>query len=179
LRSEYQIAYVGLKLGKHEFKFTIDNSFFDSLGTEPELLLVDRGDLVAHIIFDKQQENLFHLEFQINGSLVLNCERCLDDFNYPLSLNEKQWVKTGDVDFDDPDILVLPKNEFQLDIGPLIYEFISLALPLIRIHPDNDLGIPSCSNETSEIIKKFLPQESEIRSDPRWEALKDLKNKIE
>ena len=177
LRSEFSIPFVGLKLGKHEFKFAIGNSFFDSLGIDQSSLLVHKGDLLATIQFDKQQENIFHLDFQIEGKLVLNCERCLDDFDYSLKVHETQWVKIGEVDFDDPDILILPKNEFQLDVSPLLYEFISLALPLIRVHPDNEEGVPGCNNETAEIIKRFQNQGLEENLDPRWEALKNLKNK--
>jgi len=179
LRSDFNIPYVGLKLGKHEFRFLVDDSFFGTLGIEPSNLLVSRGNLVALVIFDKQQENIFHLDFHIEGSLVLNCERCLDDFNYDLKIHETLLVKIGDVDFDDPDILIIPKNEFQLQVAPLIYEFISLALPLIQVHPLDELGNPSCNNETAEIIKRFQNPEIQTVLDPRWEALKNLKNKKE
>jgi uncharacterized protein len=179
LRSECKIPFVGLKLGKHTFTFLIENSFFDTLGIQVTDLLVSRGNLEALIVFDKQQENIFHLDIKVEGNLVLNCERCLDDFEYELKFTERQWVKIGDADFDDPDILTLPKNEFQLDVGPLLYEFISLAVPLIRMHPRNSAGDRTCSNETSEVIKSFEYLDSSKSTDPRWEVLNNLKNKID
>jgi uncharacterized metal-binding protein YceD (DUF177 family) len=179
LRSDFKIPFVGLKLGKHEFRFTLDNSFFGSLGIEPSNLLVSRGELSALVLFDKQQENIFHLDFYIDGTLVLNCERCLDDFNYSLDIHETLLVKIGEEDFDDPDILIIPKNEFQLNVAPLIYEFISLALPLIQVHPLDSAGNPECNNETAEVIKRFQNPEIHEILDPRWEALKNLKNKKE
>lgn len=179
LRSDFNIPYVGLKLGKHEFSFTINNSFFGSLGIEPSSLLVSRGNLIVLVIFDKQQENIFHLDFHIEGNLILNCERCLDDFDYNLKIHETLLVKIGEEDFDDPDILIIPKNEFQLYLAPVIYEFISLALPLIQVHPNDEDGNPTCNNETAEIIKRFQNLGNEDKQDPRWEALNILKNKKE
>ena len=177
--SEFKIPFVGLKLGKHEFKFNINDTFFENLGINSSGLLVNRGNLNVLVVFDKQQENIFHLNFELEGYLILNCERCLDDFQYFLKFNEKQWVKIGEVDFDDPDILILPKNEFHLDLAPLIYEFISLALPLIKIHPEDLVGNPICANESAEIIKQFQLSHSNENLDPRWESLKNLKNKID
>ncbi len=174
MRSEFKIPFVGLKLGKHDFNFVIGNTFFDSLGIDPSVLLVQKGDIKVALIFDKQQEDIFHLDFRLEGTLYLNCERCLDDFNLPILIQEKQWVKLGEVDFEDPNILVIPKNEFQLDLSLLLYEFISLSLPLIKVHPYDQNGFPTCNNDTAKIIQRFQPKDSNNQRDPRWEALKKL-----
>ncbi|PTB92421.1 DUF177 domain-containing protein, partial [Marivirga lumbricoides] len=58
-----------------------------------------------------------------------------------------------------------------------IYETIALEVPLKKIHPDEELEDEE-SNEYIYIDDSLDSEEEENEEvDPRWEALKNLKNK--
>ncbi len=59
-------------------------------------------------------------------------------FLQPVNCNDRLIVKFGkSIGDNDPDILSLPADEHELDIMQHFYEFIMLALPIRRIHPDD------------------------------------------
>ena len=56
------------------------------------------------------------------------------------------------------------------DVSSLIYEYIILAVPMYRVHPEGQ-----CNPEVIAMLtaKPEEPEEKDI--DPRWAALKDIK----
>ncbi|MGV8877607.1 MAG: YceD family protein [Sphingobacteriaceae bacterium] len=166
----YAIPFSGLKLGKHEFDYTIDKSFFD----EFEQSLVEDGILTCHLQLDRQ-ETMLMLDFQIDGTIELSCDRCLDLFSYPINLEEQQIVKFSDEEMNpDDEILILKKNEHEIDVSILIYEYINVAVPLLKVCED---GGKSCNEEMIERLKEFSgDNETANKSvDPRWDVLNNIK----
>ncbi len=171
---QFSIPFASLKIGKHDFNFEIDDTFFSNF----EYSLLKSGLINLKLSFDKQQDDMFMLYFELDGLVNLICERCLDSFEYPVSIREKLIVKLGEEEYDDPEILVISKNDHNIDIAPLVYEFICLSLPLILQHKEDESGEPICNNDTSQVLKQ-LQNTSEISDtgvDPRWEILNKLKN---
>jgi len=80
-----------------------------------------------------------------------------------------------DRDESDPEIITIPRDEHELDLKQYIYEFIHLALPIQRIHPDNADGISTCDPVMLQKLKEHLVEE-DIGDDPRWDELKKLMN---
>ena len=69
---QFSIPFTGLKLGKHQFDFEIDKSFFDAF----EHSLVKDGALKATVELDKQ-ETMLILGFHVEGTIKLNCYKSL------------------------------------------------------------------------------------------------------
>ncbi|HKJ79252.1 MAG TPA: DUF177 domain-containing protein, partial [Prolixibacteraceae bacterium] len=71
-------------------------------------------------------------------------------------------------------------EEHQLNLAQLIYEYISLAIPLKRVHPEDKNGDSQCDTEMLDKINNYVQPEvdkdEEENVDPRWAALKKLKN---
>ena len=63
-----------------------------------------------------------------------------------------------------------------MTIEHLLFELITLSLPNKRQHPENKDGTTNCNTEMINLIDKYNHIE-EKSSDPRWDALKDLKIK--
>ncbi len=171
---QFSIPFASLKIGKHDFNFEIDDSFFGNF----EYSLLKSGLIQLKLSLDKQQDDMFMLYFQLDGHVNLICERCLDSFVYPLSIYEKLIVKLGEEEYDDPEILVISKNDHNIEIAPLVYEFISLGLPLIKQHEEDESGEPICNNDTAQVLKNLqnTSESSDDGADPRWEILNKLKN---
>ncbi|MEJ5993425.1 DUF177 domain-containing protein [Pedobacter sp. Du54] len=169
---QFSIPFTGLKLGKHQFEFEIDKSFFNAF----EYSLVKDGVLKAMVELDKQ-ETMLILHFEIEGTIQLNCDKCLAEFSQPLEIKERQIVKFAEdnLESDDLEIIVLSKKESALDVSELIYEFITVAVPYIN--RCEQVG-KACDQEMMATLTKLASgsaEEEEQPDDPRWAALKKLK----
>lgn len=178
---EYRIPFTGLKEGKHQFDFDINQRFFD----EFEYSLVKNGELKVELELDKQ-ETMLILLFVIKGSIFLNCDVCLADFPTPVEVKERQIVKFSDdenLEDDTDEIIVLGRNEHELDVSTLIYEYINLAVPYFHRCDDKgntewcDKGMIDKLNQLSANQNQGGEEQQNTSADPRWEALKNIKNK--
>jgi len=172
---QFSIPFTGLKIGKHQFDFEIDNSFFDAF----EYSLVKKGELKAVVELDKQ-ETMLILHFRIDGTIVLDCDKCLAEFNSPISIHERQIVKFAEdeLESDDLEIIILNKKESELDVSELIYEFINVSVPYIKVCEENGDG-QQCDQEMIARLESLAvgtqKEEEQQDDDPRWAALKKLK----
>jgi len=170
----YSIPFKGLKLGKHQFEFEITDLFFDAF----EYSLVKKGKLNCKVDLEKQ-ETMMLLSFEINGMVDRSCDHCLSEFPEPVHIDERQIVKFGEAgpEETDDEILFLTRNDFELDLSGLIYEYINLAMPLTSICKDVG-NTPFCDQEMLEKLKKLAgneEDEEDIDPDPRWNVLKNIK----
>jgi uncharacterized metal-binding protein YceD (DUF177 family) len=171
MSSLYTIPLSGLKEGRHKFDFEIDNRFFENF-EESE---VKEGQLTAEVIAEKRSSHI-ELYIHIQGSVMICCDRCLDMFSYPILCDNRLLIKFGNNEEEiDPDILYLPFGENELDLQQHLYEFILLALPIRKIHPDDEQGNSTCDPAMLKRLED-LKVEEEPENDPRWDELKKLMN---
>lgn len=169
---EYTIPFVGLKLGKHLFKYEITQSFFDHF--EYDEFNDTKVDLTVEL--DKKSTLLeFSLDFK--GFVNVNCDLTNEPFDQPISGNYHFVVKFGEEYNDEnEDILIIPHGTHQVNIQQFVYESLVLSLPAKRIHP----GVTDGTLK-SDILKKLeelspkgdAPSQNE-ETDPRWDNLKNL-----
>ena len=169
----YDISFSGLKNGKHNFRFEIDKAFFQLFDTEQDFT---NPKIEVDVLMDKHST---FLEFYITtkGEVELVCDITNQPFNHPIENEIKILVKFGE-EYDDSneEVIQIPMHDHSFNIAQLIYEDVMLAIPMKKISPD-------VSDEDLEILEQFSPkiQEEEIEeeqnSDPRWDALKKLKDK--
>jgi len=167
----FVIPISGLKEGHYSFNFEIDNRFFD-LFEESE---IKEGKLGAVIEIDKRT-SLVEMVIKISGKVRICCDRCLEMFDYDLRCENRLLVKFGTIkDEIDPEIITVPYDEHELDLKQFFYEYIHLALPIQRIHPDDETGKSTCNPVMIRMLKEHMVEE-EVRIDPRWDELKKLMN---
>ncbi len=167
----YTIPLNGLKEGRHTIDFEIDKEFFDRF-EESE---IKEGSLIARIEIDKRSTHT-DLVIRITGSIKVCCDRCLGMFFYPLECENRLIVKFGKgIEDIDPDILYLASDENEMDLQQHIYEFILLALPIKRVHPDDNEGKSTCDPEMLKKLEELKVEEENV-TDPRWDELKKLIN---
>lgn len=168
----YTIPISGIKEGRHTIDFEIDNKFFEKFeGSE-----VKEGSLVANIVMEKRSTHL-DLTIRITGNVRICCDRCLEMFFHPVDSENRLLVKFGKNNEDiDPDILYLPFGENELELQQHLYEFILLALPIRRIHPNDSDGNSTCDPAMLKKLDELRAEDEESESDPRWDELKKLMN---
>jgi len=166
---QYKIAFSGLKPGLHIFDFLIGSEFFEKVG-EPEIC---DGNIAVAVTMLKE-ERMMDLHFTLEGTLVVPCDRCNEPVELELNGDERLIVKLGDRYFEESeDVQIIPETDCQFDLAPFLYEYIHLMLPVRRVHFEDDDGNSQCD---PEIIKKLTELNPEKGPDPRWEALKKLKD---
>ena len=165
----YAIPLAGLKEGRYTYEFVIGDDFFKAF-EESE---IHRGELRADVVLDKRSTHL-ELNITVSGFAEVVCDRCLERFPIRISCNNKLFVKQGkEWEEADPDMITITPDEHQIDLSQYIYEYIHLALPIKRIHPDDVKGNSTCDPEMIKQLRAHLI-EGEGRTDPRWEELRKL-----
>ena len=168
--NQFVISFTGLKEGEHEYKFELENEFFEHF----EYNDFNSCKIGATVILNKKS-NLLEFNFYSKGEINLNCHVSNESFDYSQEHNMKLVVKFSSEQSDDnEELLVLPVGQTQINIGKYLFEMIVLSLPIKIIHP----GVKDGSLET-ETLKKLREYESNVlekndKSDPRWDKLKDL-----
>ena len=168
----YSINIVGLSNKEHEFQFEMGDEFFRKYGAD----LVSEGTFRADVVLDKR-ETFIEVLFKIDGTAKLVCDRSLEPFDFPLEINTKIVFKYGEAFQEMTDeIIIIPRDTVTLELGQYMYEFISLGIPLKKLHPkfqdeadDDSEGRIVYSSGTDEEKK----DDEDI--DPRWNILKKLK----
>jgi len=124
----------------------------------------------------EKQETMLILNFHITGHLDLTCDRCLAPFPQPVDIREQQIAKFSDEEIDEDDeIIALGKNDHEINIAGLMYEYINVAVPFVSVCSDEG-KTPYCDKEMLDSLNKLaVNNEQDEKTDPRWEALKKIK----
>jgi uncharacterized metal-binding protein YceD (DUF177 family) len=167
---EFEIAFVGLKPGEHNYDFTVTDSFFETF-EKPEFW---NANIDVKIILDKKANALL-LKFYINGKAIVSCDRCAEDLELTLWDEFELLVNIIDDELvakkneNDAEVAYIGKSESILDITSWIFEFITLCLPIQRVHGDDQNGKSYC-NPT---VIDFLENQNKNATNPIWDKLKN------
>lgn len=171
---QYSIPFTGLKIGQHQFDFEVDGRFFD----EFEYSLVKDGLLNVSLLLEKR-ETLMVLNFHVKGSIKLSCDKCLSNFPQEVDTKDRLIAKfTESEDLaDSEEVIIITKNETEIDLSSHIYEIINLSVPYISICEDPG-KTPSCDLEMLKKIDELSVKDQkseEDDEDPRWDVLKNIR----
>ncbi len=167
---EFDISFTGLKLGKHQFSYKIDNTFFDFFQYQE----FDKVNIMVDMIFEKKN-TMFNLEFISKGFVMVACDLTGEFFELDVNGSLSLIVNFGEnFNDDNEEILIIPHNSYELNVGQFIYEMIALSIPTKRIHPGVKDG--TLDSEVLERLEKFERKKLEENNtmDPRWAKLKEL-----
>jgi len=171
----FEIAFVGLKPGIHEFNYEVDDKFF-----------ADKSDVDfnnSHIFIKLQldkKSGFMLLKFEISGKAEVSCDRCgnplsidvWDEFNMlvkmvenPDEMNEQE---------EDPDVFYISRTESHIDVETWIYEMVLLSFPTQKLCGDDENGNSKCNKEVLEKLKEMEAQSSST-ANVLWKGLDQFK----
>ena len=175
-RREFEIAFVGLKPGVHEFTFEVDDKIFEDLETR------DFANCSAMVKLQlEKQSGFLRLKFEVGGKSDVECDRCgntltmdlWDEFNMvvkmvdnPEEMNDKE---------DDPDVFYISKTESHLHLNEWIFEFVSLSIPLQKMCKDEEIGGPKCNTEVLDKLNEMKVREDAKNANALWKDLDKFK----
>jgi uncharacterized metal-binding protein YceD (DUF177 family) len=175
-RREFEIAFVGLKAGIHEFSYEITDKFFAEYQTQ------DFRHCQANVKMFLDKKNSFMLlRFEIGGKIEIACDRCgnmlpldlWDEFNILVKLVEEPDLMNQQEE--DPDVYYISKGESHLRVSDWIYEFINLSIPMQRMCKEEEMGGPYCNMEVLDMLKK-LELEKSRPGGAMWKGLEKFKD---
>lgn len=176
-RREYEITFVGLKPGVHEFSYNITDQFFEPFQQQ------DFSNCHANIKLTLDKKTGFMLlKFEIGGKLEVICDRCngklplnlWEEFNIIVKLVEEPELMNGEEE--DPDVYYIARGESHIDIINWLYEFINLSIPMQKICEYEKMDGPFCNTAALEALKK-LNGDKEPDENPIWKGLEKFKEK--
>lgn len=175
---EYEIAFVGLKPGPHEYNYEITDKFF------AEFQQQDFRNCQAKVRLTLDKKTGFMLlKFEIGGTLEVTCDRCSN--NLPMELWDEFTITVKMVEDpelmndqeDDPDVYYIGRGESHLHVANWIYEFINLSIPMQKVCEFEKMDGPYCNPAVRDMLDK-LDQETEPKPEenPIWKGLEKFKN---
>lgn len=176
-RREFEIAFVGLKPGVHEYNYSISDRFFEDFQQQ------DFRNCSANVKLSLNKKSGFMLmKFEIGGKLEVNCDRCnsnlpfdlWDEFNITVKVVEDPELMN--VEEDDPDMYYIAQGESHIDVANWIYEFINLSLPMQKACSFDKMDGPHCNPTALDILKRLEPEETEPKQNPIWKGLEKFKD---
>ena len=187
---KYRIDLKGMKESHAHYDFLLDNAFFAAIDS-PEL---QKGKVTVQVDVKKTAQ-AFELSFNSQGTVVVLCDRCLDEMDQEISSTDKIFVKFGAEYADEGDnLIIVPEDEGDINVAWIMYEYIALAIPMKHVHAPG-----KCNKTMSGKLNKYLrtsaddmdemepvddsaedesniisDEENEKPIDPRWSELQKL-----
>jgi len=177
----YNVPLRDMKEDTHTFEYHLDDVYFKKIDS-PE---VQKGNVQAIITVLKRAQ-AFELQFVLDGSIVIPCDRCLDDMELPIHYKEKLLVKLGKDFSEEDEMVVVPESEGTINVAWFLYEFIVLSIPIKHVHAPGE-----CDKTMSSKFKRYAVRQrddedgvvddddndfttEETVTDPRWDGLQNI-----
>ncbi len=177
----WDIEIFKLQNKSYDFDFAVDDSFFQAFDDS----LISKGKAAVKTTL-KKSETFIEVNIQIDGIVELICDRSLENFDYPLSVGQDLIFKFGEEEKELDDFMMqITKNTTHINLAQFIYEFISLSIPMKKLHPrfmnldeaqEEDGLIYSSDNKAADNQADEASPGNDDGIDPRWKKLIELKN---
>ncbi|GHB51758.1 YceD family protein [Mongoliitalea lutea] len=181
----YNIDIVKLREGDHAFSFDVSGEFFEFFEATEWV----KDAQISTSAKLKKTSAVIEVDFNIRGTVRLICDRSLEEFDYPLELDEKVIYKYGAAEQElSEDLFIITKDTPSINVAQLLYEYILIAIPAKKIHPDYEDEMDDEDFEGDGVyvyidgedsFEEDTPEETkeEKEVDPRWAILNKLKAK--
>lgn len=182
---EFSLPVRGMGNGLHRYDFQVDAAFFSHFETS----MIDNGSFKVGVDIDKRVDMMTCL-IRFEGWIETNCDRCLADIHLPMRGHGDLIFKfeegaDGQEDENDESVVYISPIAARLNVAPYIHEFITLALPMVRVYDCEAEEPRPCDMEMLAFLESggSKPesrlqdgQEQPPRDNPFRDALKDLKS---
>ena len=137
MTEDFIIPLNGLKPGKKSSSWHVGTDLFRDFGNTDIL----DADLTVEVSVEKSGSYI-GIDCDMEGTLTVPCDRCLEDLTLPVSSEIRLSVKFGPEPVSDDEVVVtdereviyLPEDSAELDMSQVIYDYACLALPMQRVH---------------------------------------------
>ncbi|MBO4593007.1 MAG: DUF177 domain-containing protein [Bacteroidaceae bacterium] len=129
-----------------ETEYSVDDKMLRTI----EKSLVKGGQFTVRIKAQQAAKGL-SLDINISGNAIVECDRCLDDMETPVNTSKTLAVQFADRYEDADEVVYVPEEQTELDLWPMVYDFIALSIPLTHVHPEGQ-----CNKEMAERLSQYM-----------------------
>ena len=167
----FKIGLHGLNEGVNNLSFKLDNGYFEAIEADD----IREGLLEVTMQIDRKG-SLFEVTYNVEGTVVVPCDICLDDMEQPVAGDNRLVVKFGKEYSEDDDLVTIDEDEGVLDVSWFIYETIVLNIPIKHVHAPG-----KCNRDMMKALEAHSATRSDVEIedsiDPRWSELLKIKEK--
>lgn len=177
---EFEIGWTGLKEGKHEFHYELNDEKLSLLGYSSE----EFSDLEAKIqlTFDRHHD-FFELFFDYDGHLTCICDRCGDPMTLELWDEFKLIVKLVDSaedadrynEVEESEIYYISHHTSSINVFKWLYDYLMLSIPIQKVHGTDEEGRSLCNEQAIALLASL--EEQSNKSASIWKDLEKFKKK--
>ena len=178
----YNVVLKDLSNESRVYEYFLDDAYFKKIDS-PE---VQKGHVNAKVTVQKKV-NSFELVFTLEGTIMIPCDRCLDDMEQAISYKEKLQVKLGDKFSEEDEVVIIPESEGAINIAWFLYEFIVLNIPLKHVHAPGECNKTMVTKLKRHITRSKDDDDTDLdiedddefamddnQTDPRWDGLQNI-----
>lgn len=159
-----------MRNGANTLEFSLQDAFLEYMGGSL------RGVEVLAEAEVIKTESMYQVTVTLNGKVQETCDRCLDEFDCPVSGSYLLILKLSEVEqYDDDEIVYITPATFEYDLSQFLYDCLMLSIPLKK---ECSLGQKACNPEV--IVRLMQPKADEAEetnkteADPRWDKLRNM-----
>ncbi len=129
---QYDVEFVKLNEGTHQFDFEVDNTFFKAFESS-----LTAQNLSVKLHFTKAT-NMFTLLFEVQGIVNVECDRCLQDIQLPIKNSQTLMVKVTEFapEEEEDDLVYISPADYKLNVAQHLFDFILLSMPIKKVCKD-------------------------------------------
>ena len=173
----YEIAFVGLKQGVHEFSYELHHDFFKEKSGEG----IEEISANVKLMLDKNNGFML-LKFMVGGNAAVNCDRCgnplkvdlWDEFNMVVKLTEEP--QNANEEEEDADVFYIAKSESHIEVSDWLYEFVMLSIPTQNICSNDTAGKTLCNEDVLNRLNSMQVSIEEKKENSIWKGLEKFKD---
>jgi uncharacterized metal-binding protein YceD (DUF177 family) len=149
--AEYIIPFGACSNGLHLFEYELNDKFFALFPGSG----IEKTWVGVKVTLLKQERQL-QLDFHLKGTVNLPCDRCLEEYEQPVSGDFTLYGKFGEGNSEDEDdIIWLQPEAYEVNISKYLFEFVILSLPLRKVHPGRRGSKNGCNPEMLDLLKNL------------------------
>jgi uncharacterized metal-binding protein YceD (DUF177 family) len=177
VRDDIRLPVRNLERRKQTFEFKVNPEFFSDF-QNPEII---KGS--ADISLEVEKFSLFmNVVLSFSGELTVSCDRCLEDLDIPvegenlLSVRFEEAPEESDEEESlGEDVMYINSEDDEIDLTVYVYESICLALPIQRVHAEDENGTSLCNPE----MLKYISNSAKTEKENPFRSLKDINIEID
>ncbi len=172
----FDIPFVGLKPGIHQFDYELDDKFFMEKGAE------DFSNARANVKLSlEKNKGFFLLKFEVGGTADVTCHRCgnllgidlWDDFSVLVKLVDDPEIMN--LQEEDADVFYISRKDSHLDVSDWLYEFSLLSVPNQIMCGPEEIGGPKCNKEVLKKLADMKDKVNDSNAATLWKGLDKFK----
>lgn len=175
-RREFEIAFVGLKPGIHEFSYEVNDRFFEEYNEQD----FRNANATVRLVLEKNTGFMI-LRFEIGGQAEVTCDRCnnnlpfqlFDEFTVTVKMTDEPELMNEQEE--DPDVYYISRGESHLDVKDWIYEFVNLSIPMQKTCEYENMDGPHCNPAAREMLRNMKPEDGS-GTNPIWKGLEKFRD---